>query len=284
LRFDASPGTSGVDTIINDYNTFSMGLFVDASTQLQESAKIFQRQQIEIRRLEQQVQGIENRLSSVNDAISLQAQIDNLQMQLNNASMSMANGTTLLDLIAKNADEIQSLANGNVSTTLQYNTDVLRAGSGMFINRRTPNQIKIDQITQQYTFMIPFNEEGNEININNPLNLNVASPIVFAALEQFTNMLRLNTINSASGDLLIYIDDSTIQWKKGQTIRLSFNNVLDIGSRNVIVFTDSLNRLNQGVYGVEIAIISNAELTAKPIIELICTEQGILSFVYDVVK
>ena len=65
LRFDASPGTTGIDTIVNDYNTFSMGLFSDASAQLQESAKIFQRQQLEISELDQKVQGLENQVSSV---------------------------------------------------------------------------------------------------------------------------------------------------------------------------------------------------------------------------
>jgi len=284
LRFDASPGTSGVSTIINDYNTFSMGLFVDATTQLQESAKIFQRQQIEIRELDTRVQGLENKISSVGVVLSLQDQIDNLQKQFNNASLSMSSGTTLLDLIAKNSDEIQSLANGNVSTTLQYNTNVLRPGPGIGLNRNTPNQIRIDSLTQQYTFMIPFDENGNEINLDNPLDLNVSSPKVFAFLETFTNMLRVDTINRAGGDLLIFIDDNTVQWKTGQTVRLTFNNNLNIGSSNIRIFTDSNNRLNQGPYGVNIAVISNAEISNKPIIELICTEQGVLSFVYDVIK
>jgi len=284
LRFDASPGTAGIDTIINDYNTFSMGLFSEATAQLQESAKIFQRQQLEIGSLEQRVQGLENTIDALSNSTSLQQQINSLQQQFNNASLSMANGATLLDLIAKNADEIQSLANGNVSTTLQYNTDVLRPGPGISLNRNTPNQVRVDSVTQQYTFMIPFDENGNEITTNNPLDLNVISPKAYASLETFTNMLRLSTINTAGGDLLIYIDDSDIQWKTGQTIRLTFNDNLNISSKNIKVYTDSLNRLNQGVYGVTIANIPNNEITTRPIIELICTEQGVLNFVYDIIK
>lgn len=284
LRFDASPTTSGVDTIVNDYNTFSMGLFVDATTQLQESVRIFQRQQIELRELSQKVQGLENRITSIDSVTSLQNQINNLQKQFDNASLSMSNGSTLLDLIAKNADEIQSLANGNISSTLQYNTDVLRSGPGISLNKNTPNIVRVDLITQQYTFMIPFDSNGVEINFNNPLNLNVVNPSVTASLETFTNMLRINTVNTASGDLLIFIDDSVTQWKKGQTIRLTFNNNLNIGSYNIKIFTDSLNRLNQGIYGVTAAIIPNSEIGKKPIIELICTEQGILNFVYDIIK
>jgi len=284
LRFDASPGTAGIDTIINDYNTFSMGLFADATAQLQESAKIFQRQQIEISQLEQRVQGLENNIDALSSSASLQAQINSLQQQFDNASLSMSNGSTLLDLIAKNADEIQSIANGNVSATLQYNTEVLRSGPGISLNKNTPNQVRVDLVTQQYTFMIPFDENGNEITSSNPLDLNVISPKVYTSLETFTNMLRISTINSAGGDLLIYIDDSNIQWKTGQTIRLTFNNNLDISSKNIRIYTDSLNRLNQGVYGVTIGVIPNNEISTKPIIELICTEQGVLTFVYDIIK
>lgn len=284
LRFDASPGTAGIDTIINDYNTFSMGLFADATAQLQESAKIFQRQQIEISQIEQRVQGLENSIDALSNSASLQAQINSLQQQFDNASLSMSNGSTLLDLIAKNADEIQSLANGNVSTTLQYNTEVLRSGPGISLNKNTPNQVRVDLITQQYTFMIPFDENGNEITVNNPIDLNVISPKVYTSLETFTNMLRISTVNAAGGDLLIYIDDSDIQWKTGQTIRLTFNNNLNISSKNIRIYTDSLNRLNQGVYGVTVGVIPNNEISTKPIIELICTEQGVLTFVYDIIK
>jgi len=186
--------------------------------------------------------------------------------------------------LQKNADEIQSLANGNVSSTLQYNTDVLRAGPGISLNKNTPNQVRVDQVTQQYIFMIPFDENGNEITSTNPLDLNVISPKVYTSLNTFTNMLRVSTVNAAGGDLLIYIDDSDIQWKTGQVVKLTFNNTLDISSKNIRIYTDSLNRLNQGVYGVTIGVIPNNEISSKPIIELICTEQGVLNFVYDIIK
>ena len=97
-------------------------------------------------------------------------------------------------------------------------------------------------------------------------------------------MLRLDTINEAGGDLNIYINDTGIQWKTGQTLRLTFNTTLNIGSRNIRVWTDAPSRLNNGSYGVSMGVIQNAEISARPIIEFICTEQGVLNFVYDVVK
>jgi hypothetical protein len=284
LRFDASPGTTGIDTIINDYNTFSMGLFSEATAQLQESAKIFERQQIEISNIDQRLQSLENIENSSPGLASIQAQITNMQNQIDNASLAFANDSTILDLIAKNADEIQSLASGNVTTTLQYNTNVIRQGSGIIVDKSIPNLITLSLGTQQYNFAVPIDENGDDITITEPLNINVATPTVFADLQPFTNMLRINTVNRAGGDLIININDEDIQFKTGQTIRLVFETPLDIGSRNIKIFTDSLNRLNNGSYGTQIASISNSELSQKPIIELICTEQGILSFVYDIIK
>jgi hypothetical protein len=284
LRFDASPGSAGIDTIVNDYNTFSMGLFSDASAQLQASAQIFQRQQLELADIELRLAAVENTLSSVSTSAFLQSQINNLQTQLNNASLAFASSTTLLDLIAKNSDEIQSLANGEVAATLQYNTEVVRQGTGITVNTNTPNQIQISNNVQAYNLMVPMDISNVQITKAAPLNLNVVAPSVFADLGTYTNMLRLDTINQANGNLAIYIDDTDTQWRTGQTLRLTFNNVILIGSRDIQIYTDSPSRLNTGSFGKLAATIPNADLSNIPIIDLICTEQGVLNFVYDIVK
>ena len=285
LRFDASPGTTGIDTIVNDYNTFSMGLFSDATAQLQESSKIFQRQQLEISELDQKVQSLENIISSVSSVEFLQNQVDGLQEQLNNASLAFSSGTTLLDLIAKNADEIQSIANGETSLELQYNTSVVRAGTGIIVDTNVPNQITLSLGVQEYVFDAPKDDNGDVIDPLSPLNINVAMPTVFFGLQPYTNMCRMSTTNQAGGDLIFKIDDSAIQFKTGQTIRLVFDTNLEIGSQKIKVYTDSLSRLNTGSYGILMAEIDDSELlSSTPIIEIICTDQATLSFVYDVIK
>lgn len=285
LRFDASPGSAGIDTIVNDYNTFSMQLFSEATAQLQESAKIFQTQQLEISELDQKVQTLENQITNVADVTSLQAQITSVQNQLDNANLAFANDTVLLDLIANNSDEIQAIANGNVPISLQYNTDVVRQGTGITVDTNTPNLITISLATQEYNLMVPINKDQVQITPTNPLNLNQALPQVFTELKTYTNMLRLDTVNEAGGDLNIYVNDTGIQWKTGQTLRLTFNNTLNIGARNIRVWTDAPSRLNNGSYGMSMGVIQNAEITSsKPIIEFICTEQGVLNFVYDCIK
>ena len=207
-----------------------------------------------------------------------------MQTQIDNASLAFASSTTLLDLIAKNADEIQALANGDVSKTLQYNTDVVRQGTGITINTNTPNQIQVSNNVQAYNLMVPLDNGDVQITKAAPLNLNVVAPQVFADLLTYTNMLRLDTINTAGGDINIYIDDTDIQWRTGQTVRITFNNVPLVGSRNINIYTDAPSRLNNGTFGKLAATIPNADISTLPIIDLICTEQGVLNFVFDIVK
>ena len=57
-----------------------------------------------------------------------------------------------------------------------------------------------------------------------------------------------------------------------------------MGSRDIRIYTDAPSRLNTGAYGKLAATIPNADLSSIPIIDLICTEQGVLTFVYDIVK
>ena len=73
-------------------------------------------------------------------------------------------------------------------------------------------------------------------------------------------------------------------WRTGQTIRLTFNNVPLLGSRDIKIYTDAPSRLNNGSYGKLIATIPNSKLSSLPIIDLICTERGVLTFVYDCIK
>ena len=75
-----------------------------------------------------------------------------------------------------------------------------------------------------------------------------------------------------------------LHWRTGQTMRLTTNNALLIGSRNIRIYTDAPSRLNTGSYGKLAATIPNADISTIPIIDLICTEQGVLTFVYDIVK
>jgi len=84
---------------------------------------------------------------------------------------------------------------------------------------------------------------------------------------------------------VINIDDSQCTWSKGQTMRIVFNDIINIGTWKINIKTDSTNQMSSGNYGVLVGSLNIADLvTTKPIIEIICTNETNYSFNVDVIK
>ena len=285
VKFDASVTTVGVDTLVNEYNTFSMGLFVDASTQLQQSVTLFTQQQSELLDLITRVDDLETRMFTIDSMQLLTARMDQVEVQLQNSQLAFASSTTLLDLIAQNSDNIQALANGTSPLAIQYNTDVLNAGSGITVDKTIPNKIKIINKNQEYNLGIPYDILNNEITIFNPLDLNSISPTIYYYLGEYTNMVRLYTENTAIGTIKIYIDDTTTKFKTGQVVRLVFPDTVDINNNDFEFYTDASNRFGFGSLGMLVATVSHLDLiNANPILELICLDENGYTFTLDITR
>ena len=70
----------------------------------------------------------------------------------------------------------------------------------------------------------------------------------------------------------------------GAVSKSNGNENIVIPITNIKIYTDAPSRLNGGSFGKLAANIPNASITTQPIIDLICTEQGVLNFAYDIVK
>lgn len=291
LRFDASLVAGGVNTIVNEYNTFSMGLFSDAVAELQTATNQFTRQSTQIRSLQAQIDSLTTRSFALDSILELQTEIDLLNTRITNSQVALNNSRALLDLIAKNSDDLQALMNGRTSINVQYNTDVLAAGSGMLLNRNTPNRIVVENIQQQYALPVITNNAGIQISSSSLLDLNSSTNQVNFYLSQFTNMLRVNTETETDGtpipaisNIVFRIDDSLNKFKTGQCIRIVFPTVTDFGGYDISIVTDSQNSRGFGVYGVNVATIVNSELSTIPIIEVTCVDATTYTFVYDILR
>lgn len=285
LRFDASLNTQGVSSIVNEYNNFSTGQFTEAVALLQQSVKFFERQQVKFIDLESK---INTSYSAATDntarILSLQAEVDALETALQNARLAFSSSTALLDMIAANSKAISDIVAGKININLQYNTDVLSEGPGIVLDKSVPNKIKITQKTQAYVIDESFDKNSNPITPSSPLSLNITSPEVYFRLTDFTNMCRIYTTDTALGDLQIYINDSSALFKKYQTVKVVFPTTLSIGSRNIVIYTDALNRKGTGVYGVQVGTISNQDISNKPIFEIICSDPDAYTFEIDILR
>jgi hypothetical protein len=88
-------------------------------------------------------------------------------------------------------------------------------------------------------------------------------------------------------DLQIFINDSVSSWKKGQVLRLVFEDELVPSIYDVKIYTDATNKANTGVYGVNIAVLNDLDFTPslnKPIFEIICLDETLLKFRIDKIR
>lgn len=285
LRIDASTLTAGVNSIVNEYSTFSTGQFIEAVAELQQSVKFFETQQIKYADLETRVNSLENRATTIPDIQSMLLKINQLETNLQNARMNYASSTAILDMINKINRELGNLVNGKVSTNLQYNTDVLYPGIGVSLDKSVPNKIKITNSVQSYAIDIPNDLNNNLITATSPLDISISSPGLVYLLEPYTNMCRIYTTGSAGGDLKIFIDDSSFTFLKGQVTKIIFPNLVDMAGRNIQLFTDSLNKKGYGSYGIIIGTIFSSDfISARPIFEIICLDSETYSFAIDILR
>lgn len=287
LKQDTSVDNATIVTVINDYNTFSMDLFLDVSAQMQEAVKIMYKTQSNFYDVINRVNELENSVYTSENVTELKARVDELEAEIQNANLALSSSTAIIDLIGKNSDDIQSIINGNIPLTLQYNTDVIKNGDGILVDKSVPNKIKITNQNQKYLINQIYTESTfeNIINSTNPLNLNQNDIRAYTKLKLFTNMIRFNVQNAALGNLKIYIDDQGVRFKEGQVIRFAFDMPLSLNGKNIIFYTDKTNKFGLGALNKIIGTIPSIDLIGpKPIIELTCIDEVNYTFAIDVLR
>jgi hypothetical protein len=88
-------------------------------------------------------------------------------------------------------------------------------------------------------------------------------------------------------DLQIFINDSVSSWKKGQVLRLVFDDELVPSIYDIKIYTDALNKANSGTYGVGIGVLNELDFTPslnKPIFDIICLDETLLNFRIDKIR
>jgi len=287
LKQDTSIDNAAIVSVINDYSTFSMDLFLDVSAQMQEAVKILYETQSNFYDVINRVNELENSVYTSENVTELKLRLDELEANIQNSNLALSNSTAIIDLIAKNSDDIQAIVSGNIPLNLQYNTDVLRAGDGILIDKSVPNKIKVTNQNQKYIINQIYKEDTfeNIINSTTPLDLNQSNISSYLKLKLFTNMVRMNVQNSALSNLKIFIDDQGVRFKEGQVIRFVFDTPLAINSKNIIFYTDKLNKFGLGTLNKVMGTIPSSDLLgSKPIIELTCIDEVNYIFAIDVLR
>jgi hypothetical protein len=223
---------------------------------------------------------------SQEDVTEVKNRMTAVEAQVNNAQLAFSSPTSIIDLIANTNDTITQIVNGTIPISLQYNVDVLRPGPGIQLDKSTPNIVRVNNTVQQYNMNGIYTDINftTPITSTSPLDLNQNVIRAYMKLETFTNMIRFNTTNTALADVKLYIDDSAINFVDGQTVRFSFDTSLNINGKNIIIYTDKLDKFGQGPLGYAIGTIPAIDLSTKPIFELICIDGINYTFAIDILK
>lgn len=288
VKFNSSLDNVGVELNINDYSTFSMDIFLDTTTALENAAKLLVDAGNSYAGIAQRLAELEN-LMAYSTSTDFSQRIATLETAIENASLNYASSTSILDMITSVNKRLNQMISGVIPTEIQYNTNVLAAGDGIKIDKSNPDMIKIVNDNNGYTLNAIFEYDyisgtsGSLIAPSNPFNLNTtASTGLITRIKPFENLIRINIdpTSSMTGDLNIYLDDSINTWKNGQTVKFSFRNLIPVlVNYKINIYTDK----NNG-YVLKASIQGTDLLSQKPYFELICVDEINKTFELEIIR
>jgi len=292
LKFNSSLDNVGVETSVNDFTTFSMDLFMDTTTALENATELLIQANNRYAAIVERLDSIENIVSSTEDTTALSQKVQVLEDDFQSSSLQLADSNSLLELITKAHAKINSLIDGTIPVELQYNTDVIFAGKGTEVDKTIPNKIKIDSTVDGYTLNSPYlwniaaRTIATKLSTTVQFDAGVAGNgsskfAIWSRLEEFSNRLSLKGLFSSEpeSDLNIYIDDSLVSWKNGQTFKITFDEI-NMSGNNIKFWTNSVGGFDQLIFNVD----STQLITNKPYIELVCIDYTNYQFEADILR
>jgi hypothetical protein len=283
LKFDVDIDQTGVEQAINDYSPFSLSMFMDSMNVLQDATSTLNNTASVYTTLEERVSNLENLALTGDTAFNLDRRIDSLESALA-ANQAIFNNTQgIMGLINQNYELIRALINGETSVEISYNLNLIKQGLGIKVDRSIPNQLTISNDNEIYNI-----GEGGGVVTLSTTSLNVIELRPYGNYSKHVNNGVPITLTS---DLVVRINDSPQQWKRGQVYRFSFGDQVFPGDFTVSFLTDS-----QGAYplaapsGVPysnlIITLTETEFSSQgylPVIDIVCTNSENLTFQVDMI-
>lgn len=290
LKFDVNAQDTSVETSINDYNPYSLELYMDALNKMVEAYDILLQNSAAVSALQTQFNNLQSLISTQSSPAELQAQINAINATLDSNGAIFSNNQNLLTLIQRNYEEITNIYQNFTSVEMSYNIDLLSGGNGIYVDKTSPGSVKIINTNQMFNVGVkPIISIANDFVIN-PSNYSYVHKLV-----NFTNYVKItdgsaNNPYNVDRDVIVYLNDINFPWQAGQTMRFSFKHGLDLsntnGNFNFIVYTDAGDTLNTGFpYSAEAAFVTYLDFENKgnsPIIEVVCIDPATYQFAVDI--
>lgn len=270
LRHDVTSDSvdSEVEISVNEYNTFSMVLFMQALSMMglmnskYESLILDTNKAIELNRQ------LESLILTGNAADQVLARVDSFEQRLTDIQIDQG----VLNLIDKLSAQIDEILSGNTTVNLSFLVNFL-GKDGIRIDPAAGGNYIIRNLRQKYASVtrIALDTSGRD-GLRNVATLGAWD----STLIHYNN----GSVKTADGNTIIYIDD-TINWSLNQSFTIQFEDPIEFGANGIVIYTDSKNLFgNGGPYQQLVGIISEIP-SNKPSVEIICLdpEQYIFSII-----
>lgn len=262
-----------VEVTVDPFNTFSMQLFAGTMQRIAQANENFENIIKNNIDLIAKINDLEGVILNSNNAQALQKQIDSI----NDVLADVTPNSDLLDLISKNTDAINQILQGQTTVKLSFALDL-----------RPYDGLRLELVGDVLTFRNTRQEYNTvtEVNINTSPNQEVGVYNILKLGPDTSLYYHRNGGSSkvAQDNVRIFIDDSTNQWKTGQSIKIDCQDEISFGSYGALIYTDSSNRFKlTAPYNKLIGSISPNDIrTNKPVIEITCVSSITYDFIITI--
>ena len=283
LKFDVDIDQTGVEQAINDYSPFSLSMFMDSMTVLQDASSTLNNTASIYASLEQRVDSLENLALTSDTAFNLDRRIANIESSLAANQAIFNNTQAIMGLINQNYELIRALINGETSVEISYNLDLVKQGPGIIVDRSVPNELIIINDNQDYNI-------GNDEGVVT-LSTTSSNVVNLRPYGNYTKHINNGLPINLNSDLVIRIKDTDVQWRRGQVYRFSFGDQIVPGDYSVTFLTNSMGAYPLSApsavpYSTVIVSLVNSQFAAhdyKPVIDIVCINSENLTFQVDMI-
>ena len=289
LKFNSSLDNVGVETSVNDFTTFSMDLFMDTTTALENATDLLLQANNRYSKIVDRLDSLENLILGTAKATELENRIKEVEDDLTASSLQLQDSSALLNLINNAHTKINSLIDGTIPVELQYNTDVIFAGKGTTVDKSVAGKIKVNNSVDGYSLSELFKWDiaseaiTTQITVNNLFSPQEANTVgIWSKLVPFSNRLSLKNIldsGSLNSNLNIYIDDSTNGWNAGQTVKIAFDTIA-VNGNNIKIWTGASTSFDKVIANIDPSQLSST----SPYIEVVCIDPANYIFEADILR
>jgi hypothetical protein len=253
FRVDNANGSFVPEVVVdvNDYNSFSMQLFSEASARMNELMQRYEETVIQNIQMQKRMDDLVSMLSQNNsDPSSI---IDEINQKL----IPDQNTSGILDLIKKNSDLLNSILKNQTPIEIEIAvTPNLYGGiTGSFENGIM--NLRLSDSSYGFYENKPINSEFGNIN-----------EFKFSGRKSLL-VLSSQTPTILENDINIYLDDSN-GWEYLQALRIAVGDNIDISGVNINVFTDKTSKFTNTSYGL---LISTLKLEKTNSFEVVCVDK-----------